>query len=67
MVCLDPQHVDTGEVLMQAFADRAAISETMQAIPPTTGPLPSFRRTALMAPVLRAAASPAASEATHHH
>lgn len=52
---------------MQAFADRAAISETMQAIPPTTGPLPSFRRTALMAPVLRAAASPAASEATHHH
>jgi phosphoribosyl-AMP cyclohydrolase len=24
------QHVDTGEVLMQAFADRAAISETMQ-------------------------------------
>jgi len=24
------QHVDTGEVLMQAFADRAAISETLQ-------------------------------------
>jgi len=24
------QHVDTGEILMQAFADRAAISETMQ-------------------------------------
>lgn len=24
------QHVDTGEVLMQAFADRAAICETMQ-------------------------------------
>jgi phosphoribosyl-AMP cyclohydrolase len=24
------QHVDTGELLMQAFADRAAISETMQ-------------------------------------
>ncbi|KAK9829248.1 hypothetical protein WJX72_004747 [[Myrmecia] bisecta] len=24
------QHVDTGEVLMQAFSDRAAISETMQ-------------------------------------
>lgn len=26
------QHVDTGEILMQAFADRAAISETMQVI-----------------------------------
>lgn len=25
-----PQHIDTGEVLMQAFADRAALSETMQ-------------------------------------
>ena len=24
------QHVDTGELLMQAFADRAAISETLQ-------------------------------------
>ena len=24
------QHVDTGEVLMQAFADRAAVSETLQ-------------------------------------
>ena len=24
------QHVDTGEVLMQAFADRAAINETLQ-------------------------------------
>ena len=25
-----PQHVDTGEVLMQAFADRDAICETLQ-------------------------------------
>lgn len=24
------QHVDTGEVLMQAFADRAAVNETLQ-------------------------------------
>ena len=24
------QHVDTGEVLLQAFADRAAVSETLQ-------------------------------------
>ncbi len=24
------QHVDTGELLMQAFADRAAVSETLQ-------------------------------------
>lgn len=24
------QHVDTGEVLMQAFSDRAAVSETLQ-------------------------------------
>ena len=27
---LRPQHVDTGELLMQAFADRAAVSETLQ-------------------------------------
>jgi len=25
-----PQHVDTGEVMMQAFCDRAAVSETLQ-------------------------------------
>jgi phosphoribosyl-AMP cyclohydrolase len=25
-----PQHVDTGEVLMQAYADRNAICETLQ-------------------------------------
>jgi phosphoribosyl-AMP cyclohydrolase len=25
-----PQHVDTGELLMQAYADRAALSETLQ-------------------------------------
>lgn len=24
------QHIDTGELLMQAFADRAAVSETLQ-------------------------------------
>lgn len=24
------QHVDTGEVMMQAYADRAAINETLQ-------------------------------------
>lgn len=24
------QHIDTGEVLMQAFADRAAVNETLQ-------------------------------------
>jgi len=27
---LHPQHVDTGEVLMQAFADKAALNETLQ-------------------------------------
>lgn len=30
LVAVIVQHVDTGEVLMQAFADRAAINETMQ-------------------------------------
>lgn len=30
LVAVIVQHVDTGEVLMQAFADRAALSETMQ-------------------------------------
>ncbi len=37
------QHVDTGEVLMQAFADRAAISETLQVLsapPPDPRPPP---------------------------
>ncbi|GAX74720.1 hypothetical protein CEUSTIGMA_g2167.t1, partial [Chlamydomonas eustigma] len=30
LVVVISQHIDTGEVLMQAFADRAALSETMQ-------------------------------------
>lgn len=30
LVAVIVQHVDTGELLMQAFADRAALSETMQ-------------------------------------
>ncbi|KAG2500698.1 hypothetical protein HYH03_001464 [Edaphochlamys debaryana] len=30
LVAVIVQHVDTGEVLMQAFADRAALNETMQ-------------------------------------
>lgn len=30
LVAVIVQHVDTGEVLMQAFADRAALAETMQ-------------------------------------
>ncbi|GLC49223.1 hypothetical protein PLESTB_000196100 [Pleodorina starrii] len=30
LVAVIVQHIDTGEVLMQAFADRAAINETMQ-------------------------------------
>ena len=39
------QHVDTGEVLMQAFADRAAVSETLQTgcacwLAPAAAPLP---------------------------
>lgn len=29
-LCGALQHVDTGEVLMQAYADRAAVSETLQ-------------------------------------
>lgn len=29
-VTLCVQHVDTGELLMQAYADRAALSETLQ-------------------------------------
>ena len=29
------QHADTGEVLMQAFADRAAVAETLQTRYPT--------------------------------
>jgi hypothetical protein len=28
--CCCLQHVDTGELLMQAYADRAALSETLQ-------------------------------------
>jgi phosphoribosyl-AMP cyclohydrolase len=28
--CLLVQHVDTGEILMQGYADRAAIAETLQ-------------------------------------
>ena len=27
---LPSQHIDTGELLMQAFADRAAVGETLQ-------------------------------------
>lgn len=30
LVAVIVQHVDTGEILMQAFADRPALSETMQ-------------------------------------
>ena len=29
-VCVCAQHVDTGELLMQAYADRAALNETLQ-------------------------------------
>ncbi|KXZ41232.1 hypothetical protein GPECTOR_630g730 [Gonium pectorale] len=52
LVAVIVQHIDTGEVLMQAFADRAAISETMQ-----TGTC-WFREASLSAPHAAADAAP---------